>query len=171
METFDNTLNKISEKYYDEIFRFCVRRIQNQDEAYDITQDVFLALITSYSNINPENVRKWLYETAKNKIADYFRKKKKERDHKTDLQNSGTEESDEPSYSLYDAMSGVQIEQLRQKILSELSEEELELYKDFFIRDLNYDELAAKYNVKKDAMYKRISRLKRIMEGIKEKYF
>lgn len=73
METLDDTLNTIAELYYGEIFKFCLRKIPNEYEAYDVIQDVLLALIDSYSKINPEKVRKWLYETAKNKIADYFR--------------------------------------------------------------------------------------------------
>lgn len=48
METLDDALGRIAELYYDEIFKFCYRRVNNQDEAYDITQDTFLALIDSY---------------------------------------------------------------------------------------------------------------------------
>ena len=164
METLDDTLNRIAELYYDEIFKFCLRRIQNEDEAYDITQDVFLALIDSYSKINPEKVRKWLYETAKNKIADYFRIKKKKIEYEK-------ETPDEMVYSLYDTISAEHIEQLKKTIISDLGKEELELYKDYFIKNMSYEELSEKYNVKKDVMYKRISRLKALLKKIKDKYF
>jgi len=164
METLDDKLNKIAELYYDEIFKFCLRRMQNEHEAYDVTQDVFLALVDSYSKINPEKVRKWLYETAKNKIADYFRIKKKRLEYEQDTHDKG-------GYTLDDTISEEHIEQLRQTIISELSKEELELYKDYFIKDMSYKELCEKYNVKKDVMYKRISRLKALLSRIKDKYF
>lgn len=164
METLDDTLNKIAELYYDEIFKFCLRRMQNENEAYDVTQDVFLALIDSYSKINPEKVRKWLYETTKNKIADYFWIKKKKIEYEQKSLGEGV-------YSLYDTISGEHIEHLKQTIISELSKEELELYKNHFIKNMNYEELCEKYNVKKDVMYKRISRLKSLLKEIKDKYF
>ena len=166
METLDDALGKIAELYYDEIFKFCLRRVNNQDEAYDITQDTFLALIDSYPRIESEKVRKWLYETAKNKIADYYRTKNKRSEYEEE-----SEELDTMSCSLYDAISGNHIEELRQKIISDLSEEELELYKDFYINNMSYEDLGKKYNVKKYVMYKRVSRLKALLKSIKEKYF
>ena len=166
METLDDALGKIAELYYDEIFKFCFRRVNNQDEAYDITQDTFLALIDSYPKIEPEKVRKWLYETAKNKIADHYRTKNKRSEYEEE-----SEALDTMSCSLYDAMPGNHIEQLKQKIISDLSEEELELYKDFYINNMSYEDLGEKYNVKKYVMYKRVSRLKALLKIIKEKYF
>lgn len=75
------------------------------------------------------------------------------------------------SCSLYDAISDNHIEQLKQKIISDLSEDELELYKDFYINNMSYEDLGEKYNVKKYVMYKRVSRLKALLKIIKEKYF
>ena len=166
METLDDALGRIAELYYDEIFKFCFRRVDNQDEAYDITQDTFLALIDSYKKIEPEKVRKWLYETAKNKIADHYRTKNKRSEYEEE-----SEALDTMSCSLYDAISDNHIEQLKQKIISDLSEEELELDKDFYINNMSYEDLGEKYNVKKYVMYKRVSRLKALLKIIKEKYF
>ena len=122
METLDDALGRIAELYYDEIFKFCFRRVNNQDEAYDITQDTFLALIDSYKKIEPEKVRKWLYETAKNKIADHYRTKNKKSEYEEE-----SDALDTMSCSLYDAISDNHIEQLKQKIISRLLHKQYEL--------------------------------------------
>lgn len=51
------------------------KRINNVEDAEDITQDVFLKLsISSYENV--KNVKSQVYAIAKNTITDFYRKKK-----------------------------------------------------------------------------------------------
>lgn len=38
-------LNMIVQKYYDEIYRFCVYLTGNDTDSYDITQEIFLKFI------------------------------------------------------------------------------------------------------------------------------
>ncbi len=171
MDNLDKEMERISNEYYNEIYKFCLRRVQNENDAYDITQNVFFALINAYKNINPDNVQQWLYNTARHKIADYFILKKKIREHEVSLQKYEVEESEELSGSTEDDISDEQIEELKHKILSELSKEDSELYKDFYVKKMSYHMLAVKYNVSKTAMYKRISRLKITLKSIKKKYF
>ena len=57
--------------------RFIRRRVGDADEAEDILQDVFYELVLAYRLMKPvEQVGAWLFRVARNRITDFFRKKK-----------------------------------------------------------------------------------------------
>jgi RNA polymerase sigma factor (sigma-70 family) len=57
---------------------FIRRRVADQGEAEDILQDVFYELVEAYRLMKPvEQVTAWLFQVARNRIIDLFRKKKR----------------------------------------------------------------------------------------------
>ena len=62
------------------LFDFIRRRVRTEQDAEDILQDVFYHLVSSYSVTEPiEKLTSWLFTVARNKIIDWYRKKKPER--------------------------------------------------------------------------------------------
>lgn len=63
-------------KYYDEIYRFMYRQTGNQEDAMDLTQDCFIAVLKSLPSYNEKKAgfRTWLYRIAMNKVIDMRRK-------------------------------------------------------------------------------------------------
>jgi len=62
------------------LLRFIERQIDNTAEAEDILQDVFYQLLESYNVTAPiEKLTAWLYTVARNKVIDWYRKKRPER--------------------------------------------------------------------------------------------
>ena len=58
---------------------FIRRRVADQGDAEDILQEVFYELIEAYRLVNPiEHIGAWLFQVARNRIADSFRKKRPE---------------------------------------------------------------------------------------------
>ena len=56
---------------------FIRRRVRTEQDAEDILQDVFYQLVSSYSITEPiEKLTSWLFTVARNKIIDWYRKKK-----------------------------------------------------------------------------------------------
>ena len=55
-------LDEVATKYYDEIFAYIKRRVRTTEDAYDLTQDVFLIYTQTSEKINAEKIRKWLYK-------------------------------------------------------------------------------------------------------------
>src|SRR5688572_26296644 len=67
-------------------------RINNPDDADDLLQDVFFQFTRALDNPEPiEKVSSWLFTAARNRIIDFYRKKKE----KTFSSFSSTSESDE----------------------------------------------------------------------------
>lgn len=154
-------LETITEQYYDEIYKYCRRRVNTDDIAYDITQNTFLALSERYSTINIGNIRKWLYETAKHKIADHYRELQKLKDNISDMSVSDIDTRiNGLSYDPYNDLKDEDIEAIIQNIMSELESEDKELYIERFVKRLNYKALADKYEVSEQTVRKRVSRLR-----------
>ncbi|WP_245805774.1 RNA polymerase sigma factor [Bacillus alkalicellulosilyticus] len=65
------------EQYSDEIYRFVLLMIGDQDQAKDVTQDTFLKAYQSMDYFQGNTSDKnWLYKIARNGSVDYIRKKK-----------------------------------------------------------------------------------------------
>ena len=61
------------------IFDFIRRRVRTEVDAEDILADVFYQMVASYSVTEPiEKVTSWLLTVARNKIIDWYRKRKPE---------------------------------------------------------------------------------------------
>jgi RNA polymerase sigma factor (sigma-70 family) len=61
------------------LFDFIRRRVRTTEDAEDIMQDVMLQLVASYSVTEPiEKLTSWLFRVARNRIIDWYRKKKPE---------------------------------------------------------------------------------------------
>ena len=59
------------------LFNFIKKRGLVEEEAEDILQDVFYQFIQAYNSIqNIERSTSWLFKVARNKVTDYFRKKR-----------------------------------------------------------------------------------------------
>ena len=63
---------EICETFFPRIFRFISYRINNRDEAEDLTSEVFLRLVRS-RDVIIGNTQAWLYRVAKNIITDHYR--------------------------------------------------------------------------------------------------
>ena len=61
----------------DAIFRFCLLRISNRDQALDLTQETFLRLWqTMQKGETMTNIRSFIFTVAHNLIIDWYRRKK-----------------------------------------------------------------------------------------------
>ena len=71
-------LNTIVNKYYDDIYRFCLYLTGQESDSYDITQEVFLRFIKYVDSYTHRNLKGYLLIIARNLCRDYFH-------HKNDL--------------------------------------------------------------------------------------
>ena len=59
------------------LFDFIRRRVRTEEDAEDIVQDVFYQLVASYSVTEPiEQLSAWLFTVARNKIIDWYRRRR-----------------------------------------------------------------------------------------------
>jgi|SRR5450432_3504202 len=72
-ESKSNTITSVVKDYSRRLFGFIRKRVQNEEDAEDILQDVFYKLIGNTEPI--EQISGWLFKVARNKIIDRNRKK------------------------------------------------------------------------------------------------
>ena len=77
-----NEKNRVEHTYKQEKSRllgFIRKRIPDDEDAEDLLQDVFVRLILNTTGIQTiENITAWIYSVTRNRIIDFFRKKKTE---------------------------------------------------------------------------------------------
>ena len=76
----DQAFGKLYDKYIDEIYRFILMRVRSNEEAQDLTNEVFLKIwqYISTNDSDIDNVRAFLYRMARNIVIDGYRKSGKE---------------------------------------------------------------------------------------------
>ncbi|WP_353483541.1 sigma-70 family RNA polymerase sigma factor [Haliscomenobacter sp.] len=73
-----NTILSTVRRYGSKLFRFIRGRVRSEEEAEDILQDVWVQL-SRLSNLEEvESISAWLYQVARNRITDTYRKKSTE---------------------------------------------------------------------------------------------
>ncbi|MBI3458698.1 sigma-70 family RNA polymerase sigma factor [Candidatus Azambacteria bacterium] len=78
-ESLEQQLTEAYESYSDVIYRLCLYKTSNGEQAEDLVQEVFIRF-WDYLSKGGEivNIKSFLYQIARNLIIDYYRKKKAE---------------------------------------------------------------------------------------------
>jgi RNA polymerase sigma-70 factor (ECF subfamily) len=133
------------EVFLNEIYRYILFRINEPDEAEDLTSKVFLEawenLTGGRHQQNIKNIRAWIYQIARNKVTDYYRTRK----HQEPI-------DDNPDKSLQGAWLESDVEDLF--ISQKLAEGVQKLKADYqeviimrFINQMSHAEVAAIMNI------------------------
>ncbi|MFK8044458.1 MAG: RNA polymerase sigma factor [Crocinitomicaceae bacterium] len=81
--------NTAVDLYADNIYRFILKHLKNEDAARDVVQDTFEKVWTKKDNIDGAKAKSYLFTTAYNRMIDVIRKEKYQEDEsKIDLYKS-----------------------------------------------------------------------------------
>ena len=114
-----NTVSQAFNKLGKQLFAFIRDKVKIVEDAEDILQEVWYQF-SNLSNIDQvENASAWLYTVSKNKITDFYRKKK------TENLEDFTTEDEEGDFSIKEAL-----------LIDDTNNPELTLFKDLFWEEL-----------------------------------
>lgn len=153
---------EIAETYYEDILKFCSSQLNNEEDAWDITQEVFLLFQKKFRELNDTNIKAWLLNVAQKKIFAKFREIKKDSKMLSYIENINSEEN----FSLITEMDNIieisneEIEQQKFKILEKLTPEERELFKMIYFEHLKYSEIAERLDLTENAISIRAMRMR-----------
>ncbi|MGM0837941.1 MAG: RNA polymerase sigma factor [Bacillota bacterium] len=76
-DNLEDSISKIYRKHYLDVYRFLVCFSGNQNDAEDLTQEVFIRVLNHLSTFNNENkLKTWIFSIAKHVAVDHYRKKR-----------------------------------------------------------------------------------------------
>ena len=150
----EQRFNELYQNNADAVFRLCLFKTSNREVALDLSQDIFTKTWAYLAKGNEvENLRAFLFTVARNRIKDYYKKKKTvtlgqvQMDTLTELLPADTVTSDEAELS----------ELI--KLIKNLPEEHAELIQLRFIEDLPVEEIALIYNMRPNTLSVKIHRI------------
>ena len=154
--------NEVADLYYDDIYHLCFSRLKSENDAEDVTQEVFLFFQEHNDGLEDANMKAWLYAVANNKIKEQFRiiaKREKELIYGMVF---GSQTSAEILYEMEEEnkVTAEELEEKKKSILSSLSEKELELFEMVYVKHMEYEELAKAFNATENAVRTRVYRLR-----------
>lgn len=138
------------EAQYDKIYRYCYFRMKHVQKAEDITQETFLRFLSSEYRDTGRPLA-YLYTIAKNLCVDAFRERE------------ALPLDEEPQDAGFE--NKVVISLALQEALNSLTEEERELLLLRYVNELSYAVLCELYHESRFALYRRLSKITKKLEG------
>lgn len=148
----NNSITKTVNQFGKKLFGFIRGKVNTQEDAEDILQDVWYQYSGLENAEELENVSGWLYQVARNKIIDLYRKKKPEalEDYSYETEDG---EFDFKEILLIDDSESPELQMLKDlfweeliKALDELPENQRQVFVLNEFEDLTLQEIADKHN-------------------------
>lgn len=134
---------KSIEKYIDGIFRYCIKRLNDIDDAKDLSQDILLEIIKSLSKNKVDNLDAWVWKIAHNRYARFISKSKHAIT--VSLNNNCMLDKLIDEYDISDDYS-TEVKVVYSTVLS-LAKSHRDILVDFYISELSYEQIADKHNL------------------------
>jgi RNA polymerase sigma-70 factor (ECF subfamily) len=139
--------------YIQPIYRYLYSRVENAQEAQDLTTQTFLSAMEALPRYHHKGYfSAWLFAIARSKVIDYFRKRQRE----TDL-DAPEEEADDPDL-LAQVIQSQELQRLTE-LISSLKEADRELIRLRYVADLSFAEMSVLLGKREDAVKKALYRL------------
>lgn len=160
------SVDSIANRYYQNVYEFCCARLENADDARDVTQEVFLLFAEKADKLEEDKILAWLLTVANNKIKEAHRESTK-KSRFVSYDDSFRAHLNDPNFSyeidgeVDDYLFGDEVESKREWIKSKLSPEENLLFEYLCEHRLNRSEIAKELNIEKTALNARVHRLRK----------
>jgi RNA polymerase sigma-70 factor (ECF subfamily) len=139
--------------YARRIYRYFYSRVEDTEDAYDLTAQTFLSMIEALPRYQHRgHFTAWIFQVARSKAMDFFR-----RDH-SKIQKEANLSGIVFNETLEKVIQDQTVEALR-LMIQRLDEDERELLRLRFVVDLSYVEIAELLGRKDDAVRKSVKRI------------
>lgn len=169
MHAFEVLVNQ----YQKSVYRISYRYVGSEEDAKDVTQEVFVKIYKNLSNFKFESkFSTWIYQIASNTAIDFLRKRKETYSIDAEIEEKdGAMRAEVPDHNKEDRPEEVlerkeQMDEI-QRAITKLSSEHREVLILRAYGELSYDEMSEVLGVSLGTVK---SRLKRARENMKELY-
>lgn len=155
-------VEELTAQYYQSVYLFCCAKLENPNDARDVTQEVFLVFVQKSATLDEEKILQWLISVANNKIHELRREQKKTRFliHSPNISNYEVASEIDFECEAEGFLCRDEIESKIEWIKSKLEPKEQELFNYAYEQKLKNSEIAEKLSTSKEVVSVRKSRLK-----------
>lgn len=75
-EDLEGNIIEIYRRHYLDVYRFLICFTGNQNDAEDLTQEVFIRVLNNINNFHTGSLKTWIFSIAKLIAIDHYRKKR-----------------------------------------------------------------------------------------------
>lgn len=138
----DRAANALIRKYSSLIYFTALRYVQNEHDAQDISQDVFIKVLSKLHTFkNQSNLQTWIYSITANQSKNFLRKKSLRKFLRIDKEVS-FEIEDKYQYTPHEELESSESNQLLIKELAKLPEKQREVFSLRYFNDMSYIEIS-----------------------------
>lgn len=150
---------EIFDYFNPKIFRFFLARTSHRETAEDLSQEVFLKIVSKIETFNEEsgNFLGWVWQIARNTLIDYYREKKPLPLLSPELM---IEETHYPDFAEREKVNEII------QLVKSFSEEEQEIFSLRYLSDISYKELAQMTNKSEAGLRVIVHRLNQKIKNI-----
>ena len=156
-------------RHYDEIYRYCARRLPSAAIAEDVTSQVFLKMVKTFSNFMGDETafRCWLFRIACNEINSHFRRAGRQTKAFEKIKNESPTELPDTTDDCGDDEENAAKREFLQEAMSRLKPAHQDIVSLRFYEGLNSSEIGKVLDMKPATVR---SQLARALKTIKEFY-
>lgn len=141
----DRLITEYYEEYRQSVFFYICRRIENRDDAEDLTQDAFLRLLEYRMMIRRDTLKYFLFTIVRNLLNDYLRRYYKRQEIDRYLYDTLPVTTVEPE----SRMVADELRRLESRRVSALPEQRRKVYIMSRFQDKSADDIAEELNLSK----------------------
>jgi RNA polymerase sigma factor (sigma-70 family) len=147
--------NDLYTQYVQQVYKRCYQLIKDEEQAHDMTQDVFLKVFKSFDRFEGRsNVSTWLYSVSSNHCMDQLRKNKRL------VMLTLSESIDCPEPDIDESDETDRPESRLMGILSSLPAQDTQLILEKYQEKLSILELSVRYDLSESAVKMRLKRIR-----------
>lgn len=165
LEDSELTLSEIIIKHYDKVWVNVYYLLHHsENDANDVTQEVFSYLFEQWDKIDKKYIGAWLQNVAGKKAYEFLRKQQKDRKFVKQIGPTFIENGVDAKCDTYFEIKEERFEEIKAEVLDMLNESERELYSAFFEKKMTYQDIMKHYSLSYTAATSRISRIRKKIE-------
>jgi len=141
--------NRIYKKYKDAVYNYVFWRVYNEEDAIDITQEVFVKVFKGLPNFKGKSsLKTWIFAIAHNTTMNYLSRKKYK------------EEDIENYFLSVEPLKNIHMKTMVLKAMEKLSGEHREIVKLYYFDGFSYKEIANLLKISIGTVKSRLNRAK-----------
>lgn len=169
-----DALNELCSACYQDVYRFAMQTVKNEDLAYDITQETFLAMLQHLDELKePAAFSSWLRRITYHECTRYFKKKKEvylDEPEEDEPSLFDLEEEDSPAWIPEEALLNKELCEALQEMTEALPSEQRAAFILHHVQNLSVKEIAEIQSVTEGTVKSRLNYSRKALQKAVGRY-